>query len=75
MKNDLDLFTRLYISFQKRDGNLDEFFSYDKSSKSLALSHRDTLYLGSKGALLVCLEGVDEAQSDALTVTSMVFDG
>ena len=33
------------------------------------------LHLGSKSQFLECLEGVSEAQSDALAVTSIVLDG
>jgi len=75
VKNDMALFARLYIGCQNRDGNLDEFFRHENQACPPALSDAGKLHLGSKSDLLVCLEGVAEAQSDAPAVTSVVLDG
>ena len=60
------LFSQLYIGCQTRDGNLDEFFR---------LSDAGILHLGAKSDLLVCLEGLSEAQSVAPNVTNAIIDG
>jgi len=71
VKNDLVLFARLYIGFKNRGGNLDEFFRHENQACPPALPDMGKLHLSSKRTLLVCLEGVAEAQSDAPAVSSI----
>lgn len=56
LKSDCDLFSRLYISCQTRDGNLDQFFSHENQAAPPALSTGGKLQLGVKADLLHCLE-------------------
>ena len=69
------LFARLYICCQNRDGNLHDFFRCGNQACPPSLSDASKTHLRSKGDLLVCLEGIVEAKSDAPAVTSVVLDG
>ena len=75
LKSDVQLFSRLYIGCQTRDGNLDEFFCHENQSCPPSLSVAGKLHLGTKSDLLVCLEDISAAQSVAPIVTSAVIDG
>ena len=75
LKNDVALFSRLYISCQTRDGNLEEFFRHENQACPPSLSDAGRLHLGTKSDLLMCLEGLSEAQSEAPSVTNVVLDG
>ena len=48
VKSDRNLFSRLYVACQVRDGNLEEFFSYENQSCPPSLSDRGKLRLGKK---------------------------
>ena len=65
LKNDASLFSRLYIAFQSRDGNQDEFFYHENQAYPPSLSQHGKLRLGTKADLLPCLETLIE-QSDSL---------
>ena len=56
VKNDRNLFSRLYVASQVRDGNLDEFFSHENQSCPSSLSDRGKLRLGTKSDIVHCLE-------------------
>ena len=75
LKSDVQLFLRLYIGCQTRDGNLDEFFRHENQACPPSLSDAGRLHLGAKSDLLVCLEGLSEAQSVAPNVTNAIIDG
>ena len=75
LKNDVELFSRLYISCQTRDGNLEEFFRHENQACPPSLSDAGRLHLSTKSDLLVCLESLSEAQSEAPSVTNVVLDG
>ncbi len=75
LKSDVQLFSRLYIGCQTRDGNLDEFFRHENQACPPSLSNAGRLHLGVKSDLLVCLEGLSEAQSVAPSATNAVIDG
>ena len=64
-----------YIGCQTRDGNLEEFFRHENQACPPSLSDAGRLHLGIKSDLLVCLEGLSEAQFEALNVTNVVLDG
>ena len=55
LKEDCSLFGRLYIACQTRDGNLDEFFSYENQPWPPSLSDQGQLRGGQKADLLRCL--------------------
>ena len=75
LKCDVELFSRLYIGCQTRDGNLEEFFRHENQACPPSLSAAGKLHLGNKSDMLVCLEGLSEAQSEAPKVTNAVIDG
>jgi len=75
LKCDVELFSRLYIGCQTRDGNLDEFFRHENQACPPSLSVSGRLHLGTKSDMLVCLNGLSEAQSEAPIVSSIVIDG
>jgi len=52
---------------------MDEFFHRENQAGLPALSDMGKLHLCSKSALLVCLEGIAEAQSDAPAVISIAL--
>ena len=75
LKNDVELFSQLYISSQTRDGNLEEFFRHENQACPPSLFDAGRLHLSTKSDLLVCLESLSEAQSEAPSVTNVVLDG
>ena len=75
LKCDVELFSRLYIGCQTRDGNLDEFFRHENQACPPSLSAAGKLNLGTKSDMLECLAGLSEAQSEAPKVTNVVIDG
>ena len=75
LKCDVELFSRLYIGCQTRDGNLDDFFRHENQACPPSLSATGKLHLGTKSDMLECLEGLSEAQSEAPKVTNVVIDG
>ena len=75
LKNDCNLFSRLYISCQTRSGDLDVFFAHENQATPPSLSMDGNLRLGSKADLLDCLE-LDKIQStNTPVVTAKLFDG
>ena len=59
---DRNLFSKLYVACQVRDGNLEEFFTYENQSCPPSLSDRGKLRLGKKSDVLHCLEDEIEAE-------------
>ena len=72
LKCDVELFSRLYIGCQTREGNLEEFFRHENHAYLPALSDGGSLYLGS---LLTCLKDLSECQCGAPVVGSIIIDG
>ena len=58
LKSDCDLFSRLYIACQTRDGDLDEFYAHENHSHPPALSQGRKLRFGTKSDLILCLSSV-----------------
>lgn len=56
LRNDCNLFSRLYISCQTRDGNLEDFFRYENQPFPPSISHLGKLRPCAKSNLLQCLE-------------------
>ena len=76
LKSDRNLFSRLYVASQFRDGNLDEFFSHENQACPPSLSDRGKLKLGTKSDIVRCLEDVIEEQDDTTpSVEVVVLDG
>ena len=69
------MFSKLYISCQTCDGNLDKFFRHEYRACPPSLSTAGKLHLATKSDILVCLEGLAEAQSVAPIATNLVIDG
>ena len=49
LKNDCNLFSRLYVSCQTRDGDLDQFFTHENQAAPPSLSQGGKPRLGKKG--------------------------
>ena len=75
LKNDCNLFSRLYISCQTRSGDLDMFFSHENQAAPPSLSQGGQLRLGTKADLLDCLELDEKQSSDTPVVDAKFFDG
>lgn len=75
LKNDMELFSRLYIGCQTREGNLDEFFRHENQACPPSLSDGGSLRIGTKSDLLSCLEDLSDARSQAPAATTVILDG
>ena len=75
VKNDRELFARLYLGCQTRDGNLEEFFRHENQACPPALSDGGSLCTGTKNDLLTCLEEVSDANRETPVTTCIVLDG
>jgi len=73
LKSDCNLFSRLYVSCQTRDGDLDQFFTHENQAAPPSLSDRGKLRsCTNKADLLRCIES-DETDSPAIPVVDAVF--
>ena len=75
LKYDVGLFSRLYISCQTRDGNLEEFFRHENQASPPSLSDDGKLHLGMKSDLLACLEELCTTQMEAPMASCVIIDG
>ncbi|KAK6169757.1 hypothetical protein SNE40_020746 [Patella caerulea] len=75
MKSDIDLFARLYIGCQTRDGNLEEFFCHENQPCPPSLSESGNLRLGKKCDLLKSLSDGIQVTSEAPAATCVILDG
>ena len=76
LKSDRNIFSRLYVASQFRDGNLGEFFSHDNQPCPPSLSDRGKLILGTKSDIVRCLEDAIEEHDDITpSVEVVVLDG
>ena len=77
LKSDCSLFSRLYISCQTRDGDLDQFFQHENQRCPPALSNLGKLRLPrNKSELVECLQSHTSAQSTVPTnVEVIIIDG
>ena len=57
-RSDRSLFSRLYISCQTRDGNLEEFFKHENQAFPPSISQEGEIRTGTKSDLLQCLESL-----------------
>jgi len=75
LKNDVGLFSRLYIVCQNRDGNLDEFFQHENQACPPALSDGGGIRLGAKSDLFASLEDFSQPKSEVPPTSCIVLDG
>ena len=76
LKSDIGLYSRLYISCQTRDGDLDNFFSHENQAAPPALSTQGKIRLGVKADLLHCLESdLPENNCSAPVSDAIILDG
>ena len=76
LKTDCELFGRLYIACQTRDGNLDEFFCHENQPYPPSLSQGGYLRSGNKSDLLECFAGFYNTHDLSDMVTDCcVLDG
>ena len=60
LKTGRNLFSRLYVASQFRDGNLNDYFSHMNQPCPPSLSARGKLKLGTKSEIVRCLEDAPE---------------
>ena len=83
LKSDCNLFARLYIACQAREGNLEKFFKHENHAVPPSLSTAGKLRGGQKSELVHCLEvdtifscpNVDVKIIDAAVVVNMLPPG
>ena len=75
MKSDCNLFSRLYLACQARDGDVDQFFSHENHACPPSLSQGGKLRLGSKADLMPCLEVETAAPEASPLVDATFLDG
>ena len=75
LKDDCSLLSRLYISCQTRERDLEEFFRHEKQPWPPSLSQHGQLRQGNKAELVRCLQGTTEASAESPQVDVKVFDG
>jgi len=74
LKSDCNLFSRLYVSCQTRDGNLDQFFSHENQAAPPSLSLGGKIRFGTKSDLLHCIQP-DVSSPPAPHVDAVFLDG
>ena len=75
LKQDLALFSRLYISCQTRDGNLEEFVKCKNQPWPPSLSETGQLRGGQKADLIKCLPNSSSQCTTQPTIDAAVLDG
>ena len=75
LKQDCNLFARLYIASQSRQGNLDEFFAHENQPYPPALSQFGRLRPTSKSLLLGCREDLAVQPDEMPYVDAVMLDG
>jgi len=76
LKTDCELFSRLYIACQTRDGDLAEFFKFENQPYPPSLSQGGNLRSGTKSDLLDCFSALYSSHDIAdLNVDCYILDG
>ena len=77
LKNDVSLFSRLFIACQNRVGDLDDFFRYENQEFPPSISQYNDLRSGNKADLLKYLENkaASPSQSDPPEFELTIIDG
>ena len=71
----MNLFSRLYIEYQNRDGNREELFQHENQACPLALSNSRGIRYGANSDLLAYLEDVSQPRSEAPATSCIVLHG
>jgi hypothetical protein len=74
LKSDCNLFSRLYIACQSRDGGLDDFFVHENHSLPPALSQGGNLRFGTKSDLLSGLLSVCDDSTLSTDIAQLSVD-
>ena len=76
LKADCNLFARLYVACQNRDGNLDDFFRHENQFQPPSLSHAGHIRLGTKSDIVGILETLSESTpAQKLNFDAIIYDG
>ena len=75
MKSDLELFSRMYISCQAREGEMDVFFEHENHAWPPSLAENNSMRHGNKADLLKCLEPLAPSPSLPPEIDMKLFDG
>ena len=75
LKSNCSLFSRLYVSCQVRDGDLEGFFGHENQSFPPSLSQYGKLRSGTKSDLLSCLEKNGPVQTQSPSLEALLLDG
>ena len=78
MKDQLQLFSQLYVATQVRDGDMSEFFEHETLSHPPSLSKHGVIRPGDKSELIPCLKELVEeweVPSDLPVVDGLVIEG
>ncbi|XP_014671080.1 PREDICTED: uncharacterized protein LOC106811872 [Priapulus caudatus] len=75
MKSDLQLFSRMYISCQAREGDIDVFFEHENHAWPPSLADHNAMRQGNKADLLRCLEPLAPRPPTTPNVDVKIVDG
>ena len=75
LKKSCQLFSKLYIACQVREGNLDNFFRHENQSYPPSISKNGDIRSGTKSDLITCLEEVYSCTTEPPNVDGMILDG
>ena len=76
LKSNRNIFSRLFVASQFRDGNLNDYFSHKNQPYPTSLSARGKLKLGTTSDIVRCLEDAAEKQDDITPrVDVVMLDG
>ncbi|MES9880445.1 MAG: hypothetical protein ABW185_06130, partial [Sedimenticola sp.] len=75
VKSDCNLFSRLYLACQARDGDVEQFFCHENHACPPSLSLGGKLRLGVKSDLMSCLEDETTQSDDSPVVDVKLLDG
>ena len=74
VKTDCQLFSKLYIGCQSRDGDLDEFFSHENQGSPPSLSDCGRIRSGTKCDLIHCMDKLG-CSVESPKPTVLILDG
>lgn len=75
LKQNCALFLRLYIACQSRDGNLDDFFTYENQPWPPSIAQNGKLRGGQKADLVKCLANEATEILERPSVDAVILDG
>ena len=75
LKSEASLFSRLYVSCQRRDGNMDEFFRHEHQPFPPSLSTSGSLRQSKKSDLVNCLEELMQPVENRPPYDVNILDG